>query len=118
MSISSSASDAVEALRANLALCGAAPSRYHVHHERVVDVLGREPNPAADATVLFADPPYDADLQAELLDALRPERFPRLELAVIEHRSKRAPGAPRGFRVERVRRFGDTMLTDPRAREG
>jgi 16S rRNA (guanine966-N2)-methyltransferase len=103
--------DAVEALHANLTLCGAAPSRYHVHHAQVADVLAREPNPFADASIVFADPPYDIDVEAAFLGPLRPERFERLELVVVEHRSKNAITAPRGLRVERERRFGDTTLS-------
>ena len=103
--------DAVEALRANLSLCGAAPSRYHVHHARVADVFAREPNPLADAAIVFADPPYDIDVGAAFLEGLRPDRFERLELVVIEHRTKRGIIAPPGLSVERERRFGETTLS-------
>ena len=103
--------DAVEALRTNLSLCGAATTRYHVHHARVADVLLREPNPLADAVIMFADPPYDADVGKEFLDALRPVLFPSLELVVIEHHSKRPVLAPPGLSVERERRFGETTLS-------
>jgi 16S rRNA (guanine966-N2)-methyltransferase len=103
--------DAVAALRANLALCGAPPSRYDVHQGSVADILAREPNPLAEAAIIFADPPYDMDLAGGFLDAFRAERFPRLETVVIEHRTKRAVTAPAGLRVDRERRFGETMLT-------
>ncbi|HEX6790103.1 MAG TPA: RsmD family RNA methyltransferase [Candidatus Krumholzibacteria bacterium] len=103
--------DAVEALRANLVLCGAPSSRYHVHHARVAEVLARDPNPLRGVSVLFADPPYDADIERELLDALRPERFDHLDMAVIEHRSKHAVVAPDGFLIQRERKFGETTLT-------
>jgi len=103
--------DAVEALRANLTLCGVTPTRYHVHHARVADVLSREPNPLGDAVIVFADPPYDADVETEFLDALRVDRLPALEMVVIEHRTKRPVVAPHGLRVERERRFGETMLS-------
>jgi len=103
--------DAVEALRRNLDLCGAEPARYHVHHARVAEVLSRDPNPLADAEFIFADPPYDLDFDAEFLRALNLSRLGALELAVIEHRSKRQVTAPPGWGVERERRFGDTTLT-------
>jgi 16S rRNA (guanine966-N2)-methyltransferase len=103
--------DAIEALRANLSLCGAAPSRYDVHHARVGDVLAREPSPLSEASIIFADPPYEMDLERGFLDALQPERFAELELVVIEHRSKRAVTPPAGLCVVRARRFGETTLT-------
>jgi 16S rRNA (guanine966-N2)-methyltransferase len=103
--------DAVEALRENLALCGAPPSRYDVHQGSVADILAREPNPLAAASIIFADPPYDMDLAGAFLDALRAERFPRLEAVVIEHRSKRPVTPPPGLCVDRERRFGETMLS-------
>lgn len=103
--------DAVEALRENLSLCGAAPSRYHVHHARAAEVLSRDPNPLSGASIIFADPPYDTDVESEFLEVLRPGRFEHLDMVVIEHRSKRAIVPPRGFRIERERRFGETTLT-------
>jgi 16S rRNA (guanine966-N2)-methyltransferase len=103
--------DAVDALRANLALCGAPRSRYDVHHARVADVFARVPNPLAVATIMFADPPYDVDLDAEFLSALRPGRFAALEVVVIERRTKQAVFAPAGWRVDRERRFGETTLS-------
>lgn len=103
--------DAVDALRANLALCGADATRYHVHHARVADVLGREPNPLADAGIVFADPPYDIDANAEFLAHLRAQRFEQLAIVVVEHRNKQPVSPPPGLRVERERRFGETTLT-------
>jgi 16S rRNA (guanine966-N2)-methyltransferase len=103
--------DAVDALRANLSLCGADSARYHVHHARVSDVLAGEPGPLADATILFADPPYDLDVTMEFLAPLRADRFEQLEIVVVEHRSKQRVAPPPGLRVDRERRFGETTLT-------
>jgi 16S rRNA (guanine966-N2)-methyltransferase len=103
--------DAVDALRANLTLCGADSSRYHVHHARVADVFAREPGPLADARIVFADPPYDTDVDLEFLVPLRAGRFDRLELVIVEHRTKQPVTAPAGLRVDRERRFGETTLT-------
>jgi 16S rRNA (guanine966-N2)-methyltransferase len=103
--------DAVEALLANLSLCGVSPSRYDVHCGRVADMLSCEPNPMVGVSIIYADPPYDADLQGEFFHALQPQRFEQLRLVVVEHRSKQPVGSPEGFRVDRERRFGETTLT-------
>jgi 16S rRNA (guanine(966)-N(2))-methyltransferase RsmD len=103
--------DAVDALRANLALCGAAPARYDVYHARVADVLVRDPNPLADASIIFADPPYDADLVEEFFLALDPRRFPELRTVVVEHRTKNRIVPQLSLRLDRERRFGETTIT-------
>src|SRR5678816_2408067 len=51
--------EAVAALEANLAICGAPASRYHVHRARVAELLAREPNPMPGSSIIYADPPYD-----------------------------------------------------------
>jgi 16S rRNA (guanine966-N2)-methyltransferase len=103
--------EAVAALEANLAICGAAPSRYHVHRASVADMLAREPNPMADCSIIYADPPYDVDLDAEFFHHLNPALFPRLMTVVIEHRTKNVIVPQLSLRVSHARRFGDTTLT-------
>ena len=103
--------EAVAALEANLAICGAAASRYHVHRARVAEMLAREPNPMAGSSIIYADPPYDADLDEEFFHALDVARFPDLQMVVVEHRTK-APVRPQlSLRYQHERRFGDTTLT-------
>ena len=103
--------EAVAALEANLAICGAAASRYHVHRARVAEVLARESNPMGDCSIIYADPPYDADLDAEFFHALDAARFPKLRTVVVEHRTKRPVIAQASLRIDYERRFGDTTLT-------
>ena len=103
--------DAVASLRANLEACGADEGRFRIHEGTVSEFITRVPCPFADATVLFADPPYEADVNADLLVRFRPGEFRAMETLVVEHRSKRALVPPAGLRVERERRFGDTTLT-------
>jgi 16S rRNA (guanine966-N2)-methyltransferase len=103
--------EAIEALHANLTICGAAPSRYHVHRARVAEVLAREPNPMAGCSIIYADPPYDADLDAELFHDLDPARFAGLRTVVVEHRTKQRIVPQLSLRVYHERRFGDTTLT-------
>jgi 16S rRNA (guanine966-N2)-methyltransferase len=103
--------EAVVALEANLAICGVPASRYHVHRARVADVLAREPNPMADSSIIYADPPYDADLEAEFFQALDPTRFPELGTVVVEHRTKQRMVPRQSLRLFNERRFGDTTLT-------
>lgn len=103
--------EAVAALEANLAICGAPASRYHVHRARVAEVLARESNPMGDCSIIYADPPYDADLDAEFFQALDAARFPKLRTVVVEHRTKRPVVAQPSLQIEYERRFGDTTLT-------
>jgi hypothetical protein len=102
---------AVEALEANLSVCGAAPSRYHVHRVSVAEVLAREPNPMAACSIIYADPPYDSDVESEFFHVLEPARFPSLHTVVVEHRTKRRLVPQLSLRILRERRFGDTTLT-------
>lgn len=103
--------DAVVALEANLAICGVPASRYHVHRARVEEVLARESNPMAGSSIIYADPPYDADLARELLDVLDAARFPELDVMIVEHRTKQRLVPPPSLSIEHERRFGDTTLT-------
>jgi 16S rRNA (guanine966-N2)-methyltransferase len=103
--------EAVAALEANLAICGAAPSRYDVHRVRVADMLARESNPMGACSIIYADPPYDADLEVEFLHVLDPARFPALRMVVVEHRTKQRVVPQLSLRISHERRFGDTTLT-------
>ncbi len=103
--------EAVSMLRANLEACGAGEDRFAIHEAAVSEIIARDPCPFADATLLFADPPYDVDVNADLLSRLRPHAFPAVGTLVIEHRARRALVAPTGLALERKRRFGDTMLS-------
>ena len=103
--------DAVRVLRENLAACGADAARFTVHQERVAEVLAAAACAIADATIVFADPPYTVDASDDLFHHLRRATLPALEVMVLEHRTRSAVGAPGHLRVDRDRRFGDTMLT-------
>jgi 16S rRNA (guanine966-N2)-methyltransferase len=102
---------ALSALQRNLAAFGIEDERHRIHAVPVSALLARHPCPIADARVVFADPPYDLDVQADLLAELRVERFTGLEIVVVEHRTRQPVAAPDGMRIERERRFGDTTLT-------
>jgi 16S rRNA (guanine966-N2)-methyltransferase len=103
--------DALACLRVNLEACGVDDDRFRIHAGAVSEFIARVPCPFDDATVMFADPPYDADVNADLLAHFSPAAFPSLEVLVIEHRARFALAPPPGLSVERERRFGDTMLT-------
>lgn len=103
--------EAVGALEANLTICGAPASRYHVHRARVAEVLAIDPNPMGDCSIIYVDPPYDADLEEAFLRALDPARFPDLRTVVVEHRTKQTVLPQLSLRVSHERRFGDTTLT-------
>ncbi len=103
--------EAVAALEANLAICRAPASRYHVHRARVAELLACEPNPMAGCSIIYADPPYEADLEKEFFHALDPGRFTDLHMVVVEHRTKQRLVSQLSLRLDHSRRFGDTTLT-------
>ena len=103
--------EAVAALERNLAICGAPASRYHVHRALVIDVLARESNPMPDCSIIYADPPYEADLGEVFFQAFELARFPELRTVVVEHRTKQQVISQLSLRVDHNRRFGDTTLT-------
>jgi len=102
---------ALAALAANLAACAVDRGCYSIHAAAVQAVLDASPCVLRDSRVAFADPPYDANAQDELLSRLRASEFGELETLVVEHRTKVELTAPAGLRIDRARRFGDTTLT-------
>ena len=102
---------ALAALRANLAACRIDAERSCVHGESVARILDARPCPIADATIVFADPPYDADLDRELMQHVSLEALPHLEWLVVERQTRAAVAAPPGSRLERERRFGETTVS-------
>ncbi len=102
---------ALDALRENLARCEVDATRFRVHGDPVASVLDARPCPLADASVVFADPPYDLALDDELVARVSLAALPSLAWLVVEHRARARVDAPRGMTKERERRFGETMLT-------
>lgn len=101
----------LDALRENLERCGIDSSRYRIHPDAVARVMEARPFPLADATIVFADPPYDADVAGDLLRRVTLAFLPLLSTLVVEHRTRTAVEAPRDMVIERQRRFGDTTVT-------
>ncbi|HEU4364099.1 MAG TPA: RsmD family RNA methyltransferase [Candidatus Krumholzibacteria bacterium] len=99
------------ALHANLAALGLGPDRCTIHARRVAALLDERPCPIAGAQVVFADPPYDLDLNDELLTRFRAREFAALRCLVVEHGVRSTLAVPAGLVVGRARRFGDTVLT-------
>ena len=104
-------SDAIQALRENLEACRVDAARVFVHANTVEAVLAARPCPIADATIVFADPPYDVDPNDGLLRRFPVPEFARLEFLVVEHRVRVVVTPPAGLALARARRFGDTVLT-------
>ena len=101
----------VNALRENLTRCGIEADRYRVHAESVAQVMSARPCPIADATIVFADPPYDVDVGDDLLAHVSLDVLPALMWLVVEHRTRVIIEPPSGMSIERQRRFGDTTVT-------
>lgn len=102
---------ALAALHDNLERCAIESERYRVHAEPVARVLDGRPCAIADAAVVYADPPYDADVGRELLERFDAGAMRALSWLVVEHRTRAAVVPPGGMRVERRRRFGETTLS-------
>ena len=98
-------------MRANLGAVRADRSRYTIHHATAAEVLDLRPCPIGDAGIVFADPPYAADIEAGFLRRVRLDQFTELAVVIVERRTKAAVSAPGGMQIERERRFGDTTLT-------
>lgn len=103
--------EAVAAIRENVRVLGLESDRATVHAAAVAAVLDAEPCPIADATIVFADPPYDVDVNDEMLRRFRVREFVQLETVVVEHRVRTVLSPPPGLVITRERRFGDTVLT-------
>jgi len=103
--------DAIECLQANLARLEVEPTRYRIHRAAVGVVLDATPCPLADATIVFADPPYHTDGADDVFRRLRAAEFGQLEVVVVEHRTRVEVSPPAGMVFDRDRRFGDTTLS-------
>ena len=102
---------AQEAIRANLATTGLA-ERARVQGSPVATFLRRLPAEAPFSLVLL-DPPYDlaASESSSVLTALTaPGWFSPGATIVVECRASERPALPGGWRVERERAYGDTLL--------
>jgi 16S rRNA (guanine966-N2)-methyltransferase len=99
--------DALRALAANAARLGIAVATARLDVRRGLSGLPAEWGERFD--LIFADPPYDFEGYDGLVDAFASRLAPRGE-AAIEHSSRRSldDGA---LRVDRTRRYGETMLT-------
>jgi 16S rRNA (guanine966-N2)-methyltransferase len=102
---------ALEALRANLATCRIEAGRFFVHGESVARILDARPCPIANATIVFADPPYDADLDEALARHVSTDALPELEWLVVERQTRAIITAPADMIRERERRFGETTVS-------
>jgi len=103
--------DAVASIRDNLRTLAVTGERAVVHASAVAGVLDAEPCPIADATIVFADPPYDIDVNEEMLRRVRVAAFAALETVIVEHQVRTVLAPPPGLVITRARRFGDTVLT-------
>ena len=102
---------ALDALRENLKRCGIEASRFRVHAATVAEMLVTRPHPIPDAKIVFADPPYDADVNDDLIGRFDALSMPALSWLVIEHRTRVVIEAPRGMSLQRDRQFGETTLS-------
>lgn len=102
---------ALAALRENLAACRIDAGRFMVHGESVARILDARPCPVADATLVFADPPYDADLDEALIRHVALDALPELEWLIVERQTRAAITAPAGMTMDRERRFGETTVS-------
>ncbi len=74
-------------------------------------MLDETPCGLTDATIVFADPPYDGGGVDDVLRRLRTAEFDHLEAVVVEHRTRVRIEPPDGMALDHDRRFGDTTLS-------
>jgi len=112
-----SAAAAAAVIRANIEAVGLPGAR--CVRDRVDRVLSRGPGSDRPRDLVFADPPYavgDAELAAALA-ALAGRGWLRPGAVVVVERDARSgrPPWPRGYREDRSRRYGETVLWYGRA---
>ena len=61
-------------------------------------------------TVVFADPPYDDDVES-MLALVDATSYAHLRFLVVEHRAELPGPGPDHWRIERERRYGATRIT-------
>ena len=107
---------AVAALRDNVATLGVAAA-VRVVRDDVLRALGTLPRDGEGFSIVFLDPPYEAELATPTLGALGDGAvLAEGALVVAQHLTKRAPAEIAGvLRAFRTRRFGETTLTFFRA---
>jgi 16S rRNA (guanine966-N2)-methyltransferase len=103
---------ALDLLKKNLDACGFSP-RARVTAAAVATFL--RPGLPADATLVFADPPYEGEDGPRALELiarglLDPGSPGRELLVVYEHSPRSSPPVPPGLTVTDSRRYGDTCL--------
>jgi 16S rRNA (guanine966-N2)-methyltransferase len=108
---------AARVIKANIATVGLAGAR--LVNDRVERVLRRGPGEVAPRDLVFADPPYSAG-EAELggmLTALAASSWLAPGAVIVIERDSRSgpPPWPDGYREDRSRRYGETVLWYGRA---
>ena len=95
-------------LRQNLDALGF-KERAHIVRGDVVRWLESSPEAVRTARFVFLDPPYDDVVLDRALQAL--DRQPIEAIVLAEHSRRQQPPALSRLRVDRQRRYGDTMVT-------
>ena len=95
-------------LRQNLDALGF-KERAHIVRGDVVRWLESSPEAVRTARFVFLDPPYDDVVLDRALQAL--DRQPTEGIVLAEHSRRQQPPALSRLRVDRQRRYGDTMVT-------
>ena len=99
-------------LRQNLDALGF-KERSRVIRAEVARWLEGSPEDVAEADVVFLDPPYGDDVLDRALEAL--DRSPGRPTVVAEYSRRQSLPALERLRVERERKYGDTMVAVLRA---
>jgi len=109
------ARSSLQAVAANLTLCGAESERYRLEMDEALAWIRRWPGTGGAPWILLCDPPYQNGTAAAMMSYLTAGEWPPgLVCAVIEY-GARTPGLPQISPPWESRRYGESHLAIYRA---
>jgi 16S rRNA (guanine(966)-N(2))-methyltransferase RsmD len=103
--------EALKCLRANLDTCGVEGDRYDIHETDVERYLKGGVLKTLSDAIVFADPPYDSDIESSLLTHFRETEYENVLLFILEHRTPTGDPELGSLTLNKTRNYGDTRLT-------
>jgi 16S rRNA (guanine966-N2)-methyltransferase len=104
------APEVLDCLEENLRMLGLGPPRSLVHRGEAAAFIAAGGLDEPGVSVVFADPPYDDDVES-MLALVDAKSYPRVRYLIVEHRAERVGAGLRYWHSERSRRYGATRVT-------